>query len=200
MSKLSSYSSSKRDKLFNVDRFRSKVYSYDAMFSTLFIILAAILSYLLIHVVAVESQVCSRFVDPCPASWHHWRNSCYRVTDSSFYWSRARDECIKLGGILAVPRSLEENEFFVTLIPDSANPWIDCNDLDSNGIWECRQGNIQVTYRNWDVSDRNYIQPNGGSQKCVFLWGSLRQWHDYYCDSYQQAVCKKGIDRPLLHM
>ena len=176
-----------------------------AMFSSIITLLAALLSCFVIQVVAVQSQGCYTFVDSCPASWHHWGNSCYRVTDSSFPWSSARDECIKLAGILAVPRSLEENDFIVTLIPDGKNAWINCNDLDTEGIWECREGNMEVSYRNWDVSNVWFYyghQPDEGYQKCVCIsreWGSRRQWHDYYCNTNQLAVCKQGT-RPLLHI
>ena len=156
------------------------------------VIVASILSCFLNQVKAVQSQVCYTFVDSCPASWHHWGNSCYRLTDSSFHWSSARDECIKLGGILAVPRSLEENDLIVTLIPDGKNAWIDCNDLETEGIWECREGNMEVTYRNWDDG-----QPNNNQQHCAYIsryWGSQHQWHDialcHKATSSVQATCQ----------
>ena len=142
----------------SASRKKDKLLLHITMFSSIITILAALLSCFLFQVVAFQSQVCYTFVDPCPASWHHWGNSCYRVTDSSFPWSSARDECIKFGGILAVPRSLEENDFIVTLIPDGKNSWIDCNDLETEGIWECREGNMEVTYRNWDDGEPNNLQ------------------------------------------
>ena len=164
------------------------------------VIVASILSCFLNQVKAVQSQVCYTFVDSCPASWHHWGNSCYRVTDSSFPWSSARDECIKLGGILAIPRSLEENEFVVTLIPDGKNAWIDCNDLETEGIWECREDNMEVTYKNW-----NDGQPDNHNtqQHCVIIsreWGSgPHQWRDHECEDSELALCKQPT-RPFLHM
>ena len=159
--------------------FTNNVLSY-AMFSSIITLLAAFLSCFVIQVVAVQSQVCYTFVDPCPASWHHWGNSCYRVTHSSFPLSSARDECIKLGGILTVPRSLEENDFIVTLIPDGKNAWIDCDDLHTEGIWECKE---RLTWRSLTeigmmVSPDN--RDRSGSIVLSYLesHGSHHQWHD----------------------
>ena len=183
----------------SASRKKDKLLLHITMFSSIITILSALLSCFVIQVVAVQSQVCYTFVDPCPASWHHWGNSCYMVTDSSFPWSSARDECIKFGGILAVPRSLEENDFIATLIPDGKNAWIDCNDLETEGIWECREANMEVTYRNWGNG-----QPNNryDQEHCAYIsryWGSRRQWYDEHCDTNHLAVCKQGT-RPLIHI
>ncbi|XP_022109590.1 perlucin-like protein [Acanthaster planci] len=92
----------------------------------------------------------------CPTKWYKWRNTCYLVTESTVEWTSARDECRKLGGVLAVPHSLEENDFLLALVPDRSNAWIDCSDRMMEGSWECKEGGEEVSYRNWDQG-----QPEG---------------------------------------
>ena len=47
----------------------------------------------------------------CPPGWKTWRGSCYRTTPS-LPWIEAGKYCQDMGGEMAAPRSLEENEFF----------------------------------------------------------------------------------------
>ena len=148
------------------------------------------------QVVAAAEKLCYTIVDPCPTSWHHWGSSCYRVTETTFPWARARQECENLGGILAVPRSLQESDLVLTLIPVDKNAWIDCSSLETDGAVVCKEGNDEVAFRNWDAG-----QPGTGEgEDCVLIsrqHGSQRKWHDYFCGFGEFAVCKQPATRKI---
>ncbi|XP_033639036.1 galactose-specific lectin nattectin-like [Asterias rubens] len=135
----------------------------------------------------------------CPESWHHWGDSCYRITDSNVLWSNAGDECGKLDGVLAAPSSSQENNVILDLIENNEEVWIDCNDLEVEGTWECKEGNVEVSYRNGgDGEPNNYL----GNEHCALIskmYGNRRQWLDGTCDMRYSAVCKVPR-KPILHV
>ena len=166
-----------------------------------FILFTALLYRCCIGVVASQDQQCFVFMSDdssCPESWHYWGNSCYRVTETIFTWFKARDECRKLGGVLGVPSSNQEREFIAQLIPTDGMVWIDCNDLEVEGRWKCREGNVEIAYRNWDDGEPN----SDTDENCVALtkrWGSKGKWHDVKCDKPIPPLCKMAV-RPVLHV
>ena len=98
---------------------------------------------------------------------------------------------MKFGGVMAAPKSLEENDFMVTLIPEKMNAWINCNDFKEEGEWECGWEGRRFSFRNWDDGQPNNIGNNG--QQCAFLsryWGSKNKWHDAACEEEELIVCK----------
>ncbi|XP_071796327.1 brevican core protein-like [Asterias amurensis] len=134
----------------------------------------------------------------CPESWHYWGNSCYKITETRFSWSEARDECRNLGGVLCVPSSDQENDVIVNWVPDDSDVWIDCNDQEVKGIWKCREGNEEITYRNWDPTQPD----NKVNEQCVVLSKMCemkRQWFDVSCQRHNMAVCKMAA-RPFLQV
>ena len=172
------------------------------MYRVLFVFLAALPDNCCFGVVASTDQECSAFIrsddSSCPESWHYWGNSCYNITETKFTWADARDECKNLGGVLGVPSSDQENDFTVQLIPLDGAVWIDCNDLDVEGKWKCREGNVEVAYRNWCSGEPN----NEDDEDCAVLangWRNKREWHDVKCSRAESALCKMA-GRPVLHV
>ena len=160
------------------------------MFLSFFITVAAFLILSALSTVIVQSQKCYIFVATCPASWQQWGDSCYQVTEKSFTWEEAGDQCLTLGGVLAVPSNLQENDFMVTLI--STNAWIGCNDKEREEGWECREGDMVVTDRNWDSGQGEKEGFNNYYEDCAVLTlRSGRKWHDYPCYDRFPAMCKK---------
>ena len=83
------------------------------MYFVFFISFTALLESCCFGEVASQDQQCSTFMSDdssCPESWHYWGISCYRVTEKTFTWADAKDECRNLGGVLGVPSSDQENE------------------------------------------------------------------------------------------
>ncbi len=165
-----------------------------------FIFSTALLENCCFGVVASRDKRCFTFMydnSSCPESWHLWDNSCYMTTESSFTWFKAIDECRNLGGILAAPSSTQENDLIVSLIPKGGYVWIDCTDQDVEGTWECREGNVEVTYRNWYPNEPN----NEGDEDCAIISRAvgLTEWHDVGCNWVCRVVCKMA-GRPVLQV
>ena len=118
------------------------------MFSNLKSLQTILLTCFLVYIIPAKNQVCLTFIDPCPTSWHLWRNSCYMITETSVPWASARGECYNWGGALVAPRAVQENDFIGALIPERKNAWIDCV-LDVNDVWVCVDDGEEVQLRNW---------------------------------------------------
>ena len=82
----------------------------------------------------------------CPSDWNQWGDNCYKVIEPDRSWSRVRDECVRIGGIMAAPNSLEENTYIRSL--DSRNIWINCNDLETEGkLQHCQFKSYNHVYK-----------------------------------------------------
>ena len=171
------------------------------MYFAFFIFCTALIENCCFGQVASRDQQCLTFMyenPSCPKSWHYWGNSCYKITETTFTWADANDECRQLGGVLALPSSDQENNFIANTFQNVEHCWIDCNDLDVEGSWECREGNVDITYRNWYAGEPN----NSGDEDCAVLsriGGNKREWHDVKCSRAERALCKIA-GRPLLHV
>ena len=66
----------------------------------------------------------------CPNDWHQWGDNCYKVIEKR-PWSEARDECVRIGGVMAAPNTLDEDAHILKLT--SVKTWINCNDLETEG-------------------------------------------------------------------
>ena len=103
-----------------------------------------------------------------------------------------------MGGVLAAPSSNQENEFIAQLVPDYWI-WIDCNDLEVEGIWKCRDDSVEVAYRNWhDGEPNNAIEEDCAAVAACATWGN-NQWFDRSCIISERALCKVA-GRPVLHV
>lgn len=165
-----------------------------------FVCFTALLDSYCVGVVASQDQRCFKNSNSfCPEPWHHWGSSCYMITESTRSWLKAREECINLGGVLAVPSSIQENDFIVELIPENEAVWIDCNDREVEGTWECQEDNVKVTYSNWGIGEPN---DDMRGEDCAVISmmpvNVKRKWNDTKCNLDHRAVCKL-IRRPVLH-
>ena len=70
----------------------------------------------------------------CPPSWSHWGDNCYKVTER-IKWVTANEECIKMRSVFVVPQSEEEDNYLVSRF--DTHFWINCNDRQSEGMWNC---------------------------------------------------------------
>ncbi|XP_071795637.1 CD209 antigen-like protein D [Asterias amurensis] len=169
------------------------------MYVVLFVLFAAFLESCYFGLITSGDPQCFTCIydnSSCPESWHYWGNSCYKITEPRFTWSDAKDECRNLGRVLGVPSSNPENEFTAQL--SEGVVWIDCNDREVEGRWKCKEGNVEVAYRNW-----NYNEPNNqGDEDCAAFyttwWGS-RKWNDLECSRLERALCKMA-GRPVLQV
>ena len=123
----------------------------------------------------------------CPSRWRQWGNSCYLRPSNGVEWSKARKKCERLGGVLAAPRSVEEENFIKTLVVGIERAWIDCNDQAVEGTWECKEGGVEVSYTNWYPGQPNEF--GGLSEDCAAF--DTDGYHDFPCDREFPVVCKR---------
>ncbi|XP_038058763.1 asialoglycoprotein receptor 2-like [Patiria miniata] len=124
----------------------------------------------------------------CPPPWILWGGNCYRAVMEDLTWLQAKEKCTKEGGFLAVPRSLEETDFFLRLLPYRF--WINCNDFDNEGTWKCEDGTNGVEFRNWAAEEPN---DNHGNEDCAEVYtGKWNDgtWNDQPCNVIRRAICK----------
>ena len=127
----------------------------------------------------------------CLPEWHHRYRSCYLVTHTKTNWHSAREKCEQFGGFLAVPRSIEENDFILTLMSHDTAVWIDCNDIDREGEWECKEDGMKVNFRMWGPDEPS--ADDGEDCAVLTLRHSIlrnNKWFDRYCPDLNYAVCK----------
>ncbi|XP_071807436.1 snaclec jerdonibitin subunit beta-like [Asterias amurensis] len=113
----------------------------------------------------------------CPPSWSKWGNHCYKVTDAALPWSEAKQECIRLGSIMAVPQSEQE----IKHLNFSKQVWIDCSNVGDT--WVVGEG-VSIDTQ-WRVN-----QPSGDG-KCVLMQFTDNKWNDAGCHKLFHAICKK---------
>ena len=67
----------------------------------------------------------------CPPTWSQWGDKCYKAILEKLPWFNVREQCVKTGGVMATPNSLMETQFLLGIT--SANIWINCTDIVSEG-------------------------------------------------------------------
>ena len=68
----------------------------------------------------------------CPSDWNQWGDNCYKVIEPRS-WSEARDECVRIGGVMATPNSFQENAYIRSFDSSRNYIHINCNDLETEG-------------------------------------------------------------------
>ncbi|XP_071804916.1 perlucin-like protein [Asterias amurensis] len=121
----------------------------------------------------------------CPFGWESWGGSCYKLLEERMTWHEGRLKCQEMGGEMVAPSSLEENNYLLS--KTSYRAWVNCNDLENEGQWDCTSDN--GGYRNWNADE-----PNGGtSENCVeilSLTGWDGKWNDGPCSNEYHIICK----------
>ncbi|XP_033627343.1 perlucin-like protein [Asterias rubens] len=124
--------------------------------------------------------------ETCPAGWSKWNSHCYKFISEHREWANAKDKCIEIGGVMATPNSLEEQSHLQSV---TLAIWIDCNDIEEEGTWECKDGATDVDFRSWGDGEPN----SGIAYNCGTLWPS--GWRDWQCGNGDKApvVCKQPV-------
>ena len=121
----------------------------------------------------------------CPFGWESWGGSCYKLLKGRLNWHEGRLKCRELGGEMVAPSSPEENNYIVNTTTDRL--WINCNDLDIEGQWDCTPAD-NGGYMNWNLP----YEPNGGTwENCAELVPSWSgKWNDDPCSEIVHVICK----------
>ena len=120
----------------------------------------------------------------CPFGWESWGGSCYKPLEEQLTWQEGRLKCQDIGGEMVAPSSSEENNYILS--KTIVHVWINCNDLDNEGRWECTSDN--GGYMNWNTP----VEPNGGTgENCAKLQSRLGgNWVDQGCSFTVHVICK----------
>merc|ERR1712117_66568 len=135
--------------------------------------------------------------NPCPDGWE-WNpnlSKCYYIIYTYTTWSEANVMCAALDpegkATLTSIRSLEENDYILSLIPYVS--WIGGTDTAEEGVWRWVEDNSLVddSFTNWgqacphDSESKNCMWSSGG--------GNIGTWFDEACTSNSYAICSKPI-------
>ena len=140
---------------------------------------------------AAESETFSAVADYCRPMWQRWRDSCYRLTALSAAWDAQQRVCSDVGGKMAAPHSLEENEFFVSMAKGAGldRLWVACSDTDEEREWICEGQEKGSTFLNFSSGEPNN---SGGNEHCAYMariTSGGRRWNDAPCSNTPRAVC-----------
>ncbi|XP_038071806.1 macrophage mannose receptor 1-like [Patiria miniata] len=130
----------------------------------------------------------------CKPGWKEHSSSCYKFTDIQKNWENANTYCQRLGGMLLVIESEEENEFIAEEMRNSgmSRAWLGCNDISMEGTWVCYpEGLKKMRYKNWDGGKPNNIE----DQDCVVINKRQGKWNDRVCGSRNEmyTICESSI-------
>ncbi|XP_071808049.1 C-type lectin domain family 4 member M-like [Asterias amurensis] len=141
-----------------------------------------------IFMMADYAAVNGRCWKSCPPSWSQWQDKCYKMHDAEVTWYEGKQVCVELGGVMVVPRSVEEFQQLHNMFSGQWF-WIGCNDIDAEGTWVCLgEGTIDVQDKRWqDGQPYDYK----GDQDCAASNDS--GWHDGVCGSTRKLICQRPV-------
>nr|XP_020453309.1 tetranectin-like [Monopterus albus] len=123
---------------------------------------------------------------------------CFLADPVRKRYHTASEDCHALGGVLGTPTSSDENNQLTDYIRQSIGldeqVWLGINDMVKEGTWTDQTG-LSITYKNWDMSNSQSPQPDGGqSQNCAVLSeASYGKWSDENCREEKPSVCQFNI-------
>ncbi|XP_071798833.1 asialoglycoprotein receptor 2-like [Asterias amurensis] len=92
----------------------------------------------------------------CPYGWVPYAESCYLGLDGSMEgdWSTAVMQCDRNNASIMLPSSDWENKYIFSSFQhhgDLKGVWINCNDAEVEGEWNCNEdGKYPTEYRKWE--------------------------------------------------
>ncbi|XP_030845823.1 hyalin-like [Strongylocentrotus purpuratus] len=134
--------------------------------------------------------------------WECTSSKCYHVNQRwPTNWHDAHSFCLTLGPITTNAGDRQPSLLFadteeasqLALILETGDKflksaWINCNDMETNGIFMCDvdgKGAVQINLTDWAKG-----RPSGyGYEKCVALTGEYK-WLDLPCTLYLNTICQ----------
>ena len=122
----------------------------------------------------------------CPLGWKSWRDSCYITLSRNLDWDQASRACGRPGSSIAVPNSLEENEFIHQIQ----------NECSSGGVWlgcrRNRRGVVTCLDQKQPPSFELFIHNHTNSSDCVMMSkGNDGKWQDtHFCTLEKKVICE----------
>ncbi|NP_001153806.1 uncharacterized protein isoform X1 [Danio rerio] len=125
----------------------------------------------------------------CPRQWRRSGSRCFRLFSTSVNWATAEKNCQRLGGNLASVLNDVENDFLLSLIPNSKRFFIGGYNVDEQN-WFWSDGS-PFGYTNWCSGEPN----NMNTEHCLEInWTANRCWNNLPCSVELGYICAKNLN------
>ncbi|XP_038049747.1 macrophage mannose receptor 1-like [Patiria miniata] len=139
-----------------------------------------VVAYLLVVVISVCAETICR-----DQRWFH--DSRYCLIDEQMTWQNGSTICSDIGGGLAIPDSLEEQQFIWEMFTDTISTgdvWIGCT-LQNNQLVYPGEGGQVCEYTNWAPLEPYH------NKRCVILWSRhAGKFDDVPCTPSRYVICE----------
>ncbi|NP_001188329.1 lectin isoform X1 [Danio rerio] len=126
----------------------------------------------------------------CTRQWSRFGSRCFRYFSVPVNWVTAERNCQLLGGNLVSVQNGMENDFLLSLIPNSERFFIGGYDGEDEENWFWSEGS-SFGYTNWCSGEPN----NMNTEHCLEInWTSDRCWNNLPCSTEQGYICAKNLD------
>ncbi|KAI8502384.1 hypothetical protein Bbelb_199720 [Branchiostoma belcheri] len=134
----------------------------------------------------------------CPVSYTSHGDSCFKAYNQVKTYSQARQVCAADGGLLAMPKDRDVDDFLRELknAVDPKSPfWLGLNNQNGEGGWAWEDGTPYSPAADWTGWQSG--EPNSNGEGCVNHLGA--GWNDAPCSSASNFICqlKDAIRCPL---
>ncbi|KAI8521387.1 hypothetical protein Bbelb_011410 [Branchiostoma belcheri] len=136
----------------------------------------------------VLSSACAQ---NCPDGWLYYRQSCYRIVETSTTWQQARTACQALqADLTSLATGLEQVWMGIQIRNINGNGhWIGLHDMSQEGTWQWTDGTPYSSPTSWNPGEPN----NAGDEDCVeVLQGG--GWNDHSCTVLRPYICERSVD------
>ena len=129
----------------------------------------------------------------CPSGWILLESSCYYFSTFKTTGFKAIDVCQRMGGNLAVPKNIHENDAILKVIQQKS--------LGTTNIGILMRRNqrkfytvkgVLPTFLNWAPGEP---RPGGNHNHCVGITLPSGKWDDYSCNELIPFVCQREITK-----
>ncbi|XP_019622021.1 PREDICTED: uncharacterized protein LOC109468207 [Branchiostoma belcheri] len=130
------------------------------------------------------------FSTGCPSGYTAFGGACFKAYNQDKSYSQARQVCAADGGLLAMPKDRDVDNF-VRELKDAVNKislfWFGLNDQNNEGEWVWEDGTQHDITTDWDRWQLG--EPNGNEgENCANYYGS--GWNDAACSSTYKFICQ----------
>ncbi|XP_022080774.1 perlucin-like protein [Acanthaster planci] len=123
----------------------------------------------------------------CLSGWERWNGSCY-IFIPSMAWNEARSACQAWGGVMAAPRSQEENNFLAETADKTGIHWLWLACQNGTENWECG-GREAGIFSNWREGEPSYFPVECPAMRTRD--NDFGKWNDISCEgkAFHGAAC-----------
>ncbi|XP_066271448.1 uncharacterized protein [Branchiostoma lanceolatum] len=126
----------------------------------------------------------------CPSGYNPHGGSCFKAYDEYKTYNEAKQVCEDNGGILAMPKDSDVDDFLVELRNPWGGYWIGLNDLATDDEWMWEDGSPHdpsADYNRWKAGEPNLPGANG----CAHYEGDVAaKWADKSCSGQAWFFCQ----------